>query len=365
MNLQEFFILCSGADQSTLNRTPTDKNKFVGIGGTVFFTAVLAFVAAGYALYTVFDSVWLAVVFGLIWGFMIFNLDRYIVSSMKNRGTFWRDLVVALPRIGLAVIIAVVISKPLELKLFEKEINAELITMEQEVIKEQEDELRTRFTEQIDVKQLENTDLYTQIEAKRQLRDDKASLALAEADGTGGSQRRNMGPIYAAKKAEADRAQSELDGTVAALTPLIDANNLDITTLETQMNEELAAIERQPYDGMAARIDALDRLSEKSGAIALAHIFILFLFIIIESAPVLVKLINYQSPYDLMLHKHEHEFEMFHKEKTRILANSTAAKVEYDTEVTSATVRARIKEERAKIEHELKEKLNNWNVSRG
>ncbi|NNE54798.1 MAG: DUF4407 domain-containing protein, partial [Flavobacteriales bacterium] len=134
-------------------------------GGTVFFTAVLAFLAAAYALFTVFDSVTFAIVFGLIWGFMIFNLDRYIVGSMKNRGSFWRDLVVALPRVGLAVIIAVVISKPLEMRLFQKEIDSELITMEQEVILEQENQLRERFSGQIEELEFDNSELLASIEA--------------------------------------------------------------------------------------------------------------------------------------------------------------------------------------------------------
>jgi hypothetical protein len=67
---------------------------------------------------------------------MIFNLDRYIVLSMKSFGKWWRDWLVALPRIALAVLLALVISKPLEMKIFEKEIKAELVMMEQEVFKQ-------------------------------------------------------------------------------------------------------------------------------------------------------------------------------------------------------------------------------------
>ena len=89
----------------------SDKNKYMGIGATVFFTGVLAFFSSGYALYIVFESWWAAVEFGLVWGLMIFNLDRYIVLSMKSYGKWWRDLTVALPRVVLAVLLALVISK--------------------------------------------------------------------------------------------------------------------------------------------------------------------------------------------------------------------------------------------------------------
>ena len=97
--IKTFFWICSGADLNTLKRTPTEANKFIGIGGTIFFTAVLAFLSSGYAIYTVFDSYVAAFFFGLIWALMIFNLDRYIVSSMKNKDNFWTDFFVASPRV--------------------------------------------------------------------------------------------------------------------------------------------------------------------------------------------------------------------------------------------------------------------------
>src|SRR5690606_11744124 len=126
--LQRFFIFCSGADTHILETCSNgERNKYAGIGATVFFTAVMAFIAAGYALYTVFDNLFAAIFFGFIWGLLIFNLDRYIVSTIKKRNQVIDEIIQASPRILLAVIIAVVISKPLELKIFEKEINQVLL----------------------------------------------------------------------------------------------------------------------------------------------------------------------------------------------------------------------------------------------
>nr|WP_317131309.1 DUF4407 domain-containing protein [Polaribacter sp. IC073] len=55
-------------------------------------------------------------------GLTIFNLDRFIVSTIKKDSR----QIEALPRILLAIIIEMVISKPL--KIFEKEINQVLLT---------------------------------------------------------------------------------------------------------------------------------------------------------------------------------------------------------------------------------------------
>jgi hypothetical protein len=169
--IKNFLWMCSGADVATLKRTPTETNKFIGIGGTVFFTAVLAFLSSSYAIYTVFDSYIAALFFGLIWALMIFNLDRYIVSSMKNNDNFWSDFFIASPRIIIAVFLAVVISKPLELKIFEKEINAELIGMEQEVKKTQEEKLYARFTPQLIAHQEAVNELKAELSQKAAQRD--------------------------------------------------------------------------------------------------------------------------------------------------------------------------------------------------
>ena len=139
--ISNFFIKCSGANREILAEVPrnyleTEKTKFVGIGGTIFFTACLAFVSSSFALYTfvnditvgeiIIDKLMICISFGMIWAFMIFNLDRYIVSSMRKEGSWKNQLIRAFPRILIAVLFAVVISKPLELEIFRTEIEAQL-----------------------------------------------------------------------------------------------------------------------------------------------------------------------------------------------------------------------------------------------
>lgn len=68
--------------------------------------------------------------FGIIWGLIIFNLDRFIVSSTgKGDGTdevTFKEIRQALPRIGIALILGFTISKPLEIKMLKSEIDVEL-----------------------------------------------------------------------------------------------------------------------------------------------------------------------------------------------------------------------------------------------
>lgn len=355
--LQDFFLFCSGVEVSVLEKCPTDRNKYAGIGATVFFTGVLAFFSSGYALFTVFDSYLLSTAFGLVWGLMIFNLDRYIVMSMKSNGKWWRDLFVAFPRLVMAVLLAVVISKPLELKIFEKEIRAEMVQMEQEVFKQQEDRVKERYNAQMEDLRNQIAALKGEISAKTAARDSLARAAVQEADGTGGSRQRNLGPIYRAKKAEADQAQIELNNTLAENQPLIREKEQAIQQAGTTIQTEIAALDRSRYDGLAARLDALSRLSDKSLAIFYASIFITLLFVAVETAPILVKLISYRSPYDYVLHQQEHVFEMANLEQTTLLNNNVKNKLKFDTETGTYRVQANIAAEKAVIDQKLKDTL--------
>ena len=69
--IKKLLLTSSGVDLEILKKCPTDVNKYIGIGGTVLFTGILAFLSASYAIYTVFDSYFAAAGFGLIWGLMI------------------------------------------------------------------------------------------------------------------------------------------------------------------------------------------------------------------------------------------------------------------------------------------------------
>src|SRR5687768_10254111 len=116
--IQRFFWWCSGANIKVLADYPTEHSKYFGIGGTVLFTALMASLAGGYSFNTAFDNVYLSILFGAFWGAMIFNLDRYIVSTFGvgdgKKSISWRELWSATPRLLMAILIGFVIAVPLE-----------------------------------------------------------------------------------------------------------------------------------------------------------------------------------------------------------------------------------------------------------
>lgn len=359
-NLQEFLLMCSGADQSILKRSPSDLNKQLGLGGTILFTAIFACLAATYAVHLVFQNMLIAVLIGLVWGFMIFNLDRFIVSSMKHKGGFVSRLILASPRIAMAVVIAVVMSTPIELRLFESEIETELVSMQEEKLLEQRELVLKGFEEDLKSK---NEQLLLLDEKLKRSEENKNLLvgeALAEADGTGGSQRRNMGPIYQLKRAAADKASREHELLRAEILRERASLNSSIDSIEDEKHEALGKIPPPNFAGIAGRIEALDRLGNNYPKIKKAHLFIFFLFLMIECCPLLVKLITSRSPYDHSLNLHELSAELHAKELSTIRQHDLEEKLKYHTQITTAQMNAQIKLERAKIESELQSALKQW-----
>lgn len=323
LRIRQFFLICSGAHLPMLRRAPAEMNKYAGIGATIFFTGLLAALSGGYALWTVFGEAWAAVLFGAVWGLMIFNLDRYIVSSMKKRDKFMQEFWMATPRILLAILISVVISKPLELRVFDKEIQAELVIMEQQKLKAQEDQVKTRFSaDRNDIlARMQTLQHEMQLQAAR--RDTLQLIAQQEADGTGGSRLKNLGPIYKAKKADADSAVA----VFKEMQSRYNAMNVALAKSDSVTNSSITQLKRGSLDGFASRLEALGRITASSESVRWANWFIMLLFVAIETAPVFVKLISPRGPYDDLLEQHEYCFIMHKKERKAMMTMDTDERI--------------------------------------
>ena len=319
---QHFLMLCSGANIHLLKKSPTEWNKFAGIGGIVLFTAIFATLSAGYAMFTVFDNLWTAIGFGILWGLMIFNLDRYIVSSIKKTGTWWNQILMTIPRLILAVFLGIIISKPLELKIFEKEVNKQLNTIIQRNKKQLQTEMNGRIMQQSGPFEKEKTGIQNQIK-NYQLAYDSASVEL-EKEILGKQSGLTSGKVgfgsNAKRKAELkEQKRLDLENYQKQMQPRLQYLDGEISKVYTNLETERKSTEtvEDKFNGFAARLQALDELGKSSAIIALAASFIMGLFICLEISPVLIKLISHVGPYDYLLEKTENEFKLYSKEKIK------------------------------------------------
>lgn len=300
--LKSFFILCSGSDKDILQSCSNgEQNKYAGIGATVFFTAVMAFLASSYALYTVFDNYYIAVFFGLIWGLLIFNLDRFIVSTIKKRANFKSEFIQATPRIVLAIIIAIVISKPLETKIFEKEINTVLLKEKNAMALQNKKEVALYFQSDLDKNKTQIDSLKAEISNKEKEVNTLYETYISEAEGTAGTKKLGKGPVFKEKIAKHDLAKAELDTLRKNNVVKIAEAEKSSKTLQTDLDKKV--FETQPiiegFDGLMARINALNDLPW------LPSFFIMLLFLAIETSPIIAKLLSPKGEYDFKLEDSE------------------------------------------------------------
>ena len=296
--LKSFFILCSGADKDLLDGcSEGEQTKYVGIGATVFFTAVMAFLASAYALFTVFDSIYPAIAFGIVWSLLIFNLDRFIVSTIRKRDQFGSEFLQVTPRIILAIIIAIVISKPLEIKIFEKEINTVLLKEKNTMALANKKEVANYFKSDLDKNKADIANLKNEITNKEKEVNTLYETYITEAEGTAGTKKLGKGPVFKEKIAKHDLAKKEMDTLQKTNLAKIAEMEKNTKTLQNDLDKKVT--ETQPiidgFDGLMARINALDKLPW------LPSFFIMLLFLAIETSPIIAKLLSPKGEYDYKL----------------------------------------------------------------
>lgn len=377
--LNEFLWVCAGVNRKVLRQCPTDYAKYAGIGGTILFTALMAMLSGGYALYTVFDDKQVAVAFGIFWGLLIFNLDRFIVNTMYSDGKVtisWGELGAGMPRIIMAIFLGIVISTPLELKIFEDEIEVTIGEMKQNKIRQYQaadqsklDSLRlvreNRRTTPLAsggagalilTGNQQNDMLVNQIKGKEaelanfKNTEQQAKERLKKAHNRSDSI--ILQHIIASNRAKANKAKvsiNSLNSKLAAVNAdykktLDAANNeryRDLTDLDKQINEVMTHMQEgkeykdkvnKTYGGFQAHMSAFNKMKSENPSTNICSIFIMLLFIIIETAPTFFKMMIAAGPYDDLLRAEMHRIKILAEHKISDINDEVNTEVQISTD---------------------------------
>ena len=267
----------------------------------------------------------------------MFNLDRFIVNTMYSDGKVtisWREFYSGLPRIIMAIFLGVIISTPLELKIYEDGINNEIEHMKEEEL--------SKRTERFD----------NEINELKQRREDVENRDAVSA-GVGGFSAINsqlgqqLGQLQGQQRSLSDRIrnkQQELKRYSPVNTPKqyqvcsqairqlqnqrakvtrelhgveysLSQNNTEYANVlrkaDSQKQKEIAAINdrieqlkksvddkndinikklEEELTGFQGRMVAFNRMKENQPSTRIAALFIALLFIIIETAPTFFKM---------------------------------------------------------------------------
>jgi hypothetical protein len=328
-----FLCFCAGADTQILARCPhSERVKEQGIGGVVFATASLAFLSGSYAFYTVFSpkpgfatvnpepiplylewgAMLGAVIFGIVWALVIFNLDRFIVASGGHGdGTdkiTWGEFGRAIPRIIMAIVIGLVLSKPLEIRIMKTEIDAELRKMQNVYLEDLNNDTRKKLSKDENELKAQRDKIGTEIDAikdqskkYREEASQRAGDVIKEQSGNGGSGTAGLG-----KRAEnADRLRASAEDKsksfdeqskeeLAMLTQKYETQLGELKALDKkrQIEEDKNGKDAANLDGLVKRIEVGHRISP------MASYMLTALLMVLEIAPIFFKMMLTLGPYD-------------------------------------------------------------------
>jgi hypothetical protein len=248
----------------------------------------------------------LACVFGLIWGAIIYNIDRFIVTSTgKGDGTeaiTKQEIKSAIPRIIMGMIIALTISKPIEIRMFQTEIQTELTKIKDNEKTKNADRVERRFKERLIAKDYEINTIQSRVDLAEttylQLVADINCLQTGTGKYTGtpctrGENCPTHSALYTSKKS-AEKNWNRLKNNTSS-----DLNRLkkEKDKIIQDKNKQLADLDQviEGFNGLAIRI----KLAEKVAGPWISW-FITLLFMVIELTPIFFKMMLIKGPYDFM-----------------------------------------------------------------
>ncbi|MGV7106429.1 DUF4407 domain-containing protein [Flavobacterium sp. U410] len=306
-SIMRFLWKCAGGDRYLLERaTYSDQIKYMCLGGIVFATGAMAGIAGGYAFYTIFEprgsaidnpvhtgTLFGAMLFGLIWGLMIYNIDRFIVTSTgKGDGTeaiTWDELKGATPRILMGAIIAITISKPVEIRMFKTEIDIKLREKQIEQQRIYIDKVNANFNEELAKKNLEIKKIEEDLKLKIERHADLEKQYIEEA------RLITVGPRARAIKAQMDVVDQEIED-IKKNPEYLRVKN-EKREIEKRREKALADTEKVA-NGLDGLLERIKIAHEVAGT--WITLFITLLFMAIELTPVFFKLMLIKSPYDYL-----------------------------------------------------------------
>jgi hypothetical protein len=324
--IRHFLWFCAGADRQILKHCPqSERIKEEGIGGVVLATAVLAFFSSFYAFYTIFGpkvgfaasaaqqvmdqpTAIKSAIAGFVWACIVFNLDRLIVSSGGNDdGDGSKKFLKALPRLLMAMIIGFTLSKPLEIKVMESEINAKLQLEQQQHYKKLMDVENKNYADNLaninkrkDEVIAARKEKEAALDALRKKANEQEIRVADEASGKLSNKTPGRGPGWQdatdnLQRTLKEKAQVEEDlknTEKAYLAEVADLNGqIDQAHKDYDLAKKQKVDESHQQDGLMIRISLAHEISP-IGSWALT-----ILLLVIEVAPVLYKLMLTNGPF--------------------------------------------------------------------
>ena len=335
--ITRFLWWCAGADEYFLRKSPKqDRVKYAGIGGIVLCTGLLAAVSGAFAFHTIFgpkgdaidDSLIASTghiigvfLFGIIWGLIIFNLDRFIISSTgKGDGTdniTWKEFFQGFPRMLMAIVLSFAISTPMEIRILKKEIDAELSKFQQTYLQglnKETDNLAKQKKTDLEKNKSEVVFKLDQYSKSLALYDQKIDeLVQTRVNEMQDKRAYGEGPVAKKLQIDVDIKRKEKEDFIKNKSSDVDRFNRELLNVENRMkameDDKLKQYERNResangYSGLLKRV----QISHETGGAVPWVIFAVFLCL--ELGPILFKMMMNKGVYDYLVENYNRRREI-------------------------------------------------------
>jgi hypothetical protein len=300
-SLRRLLWWAGGAIPSMLVNCPTEQMKYTAIGVMMFFMALLASVSFAFFLSFSFEVspifAWLG---GFMWGCLMFNLERAVLTSFRKGET---GLVSIGLRLLLILSISFVIGEPLLLQLFHKEINLELIQKGRMVVTNARQEITARYQEEIDSLLNANREIQNRLDELENDRRNKEQVVISEIEGTVGTGKRGEGPAAKQKNKAFQEAVAKLNEYKSETTPTLSQNNLRLAEIRSEIETQTRLTENadQNGDGILARHKSFISICLQNPSVALVGLFVFLILSLVDVLPFSFKVFGKKGVYDEML----------------------------------------------------------------
>ncbi|MCW2930718.1 MAG: hypothetical protein JWM19_1680 [Actinomycetia bacterium] len=353
----DFLAWLGGADLKIVAQAPDyERTRFIQMAIVLLTTSGIGTLSMMFALHDgVRTSLAVAIIGGLAWGFIILNLDRFLVLSMGHTRDWKRLVLMALPRLALAAVISMVVATPMTLRIFATDIKNEMVQVNAnesaQVAKQQQQTgpatqaaaILTKITtdKQVLAGHLEGTvsnpevafwqgkvnTLTPQVQQAQTAMDTAQAAYQCEVDGSGAgcegaSNLQGQGPMAKLKKTELGQAQQKYQtlntqlqsaqqqlaaaqsaaekASGQTLQQQQSAAKTELPGLQQQYNQLEAQLKRneaqaqgavEDNTGILAQLQDLSTAGAKNPMLSVAQWVVTLLFFCIEILPVTVKVL--------------------------------------------------------------------------
>jgi Domain of unknown function (DUF4407) len=318
----------------------------------------------------------------LIWGWIIFSVDRWLITSTHGVRGLSRVLIF-IPRLVLAMLLAFTIAEPLTLRIFQNTLDSTAQTTRTEELDQYQSQLQTcnpvsgqwvgsaacagyhltvanppyAIQQKLATAKQQQAQLKSVIDAEEAQEQKLTSIAQGECAGTVGT---NMSGTagdgqrckadWAAANAYAQQAdlateQAQLAQLQASIVGMIQQAGAAQQTYASQLHAATtSAVETRQKDqakqiGIIEEWNALEKLSSQNAFVFFGHWLLVLIMMALDCLPVLAKLMSPASTYDELIAEERASDERVHATDLRF--REETGTVDKEVEIYLAEMRKR------------------------